>query len=295
MYNHYLQLIKKYDLPKEVFDELVNAGEILIDTNDFKDIVSKFYRLKWNFRLIDNDLELLSKKSGIHKYTVCFVFIAASSIHILEDFRRANISEDLYWETIEDLKYKLFECKNVHNVWGNFVMNWYGIFFKLDIFKLGRLEFERAKLESDYSFGEYEFKKGDTAFSVHIPSSGSLSEELRLDSYKRAYEFFSDERQGKPLICFCASWLLYPQNREIFPPYINLVKFMDDWDIVDSGENEKFDDAWRVFGKDYEKGNVPSESTQQKALIKHLDQGGKTGWGRGILIFDGEKIINRKN
>ncbi len=172
-------------------------------------------------------------------------------------------------------------------------MSWYNIFFSLDIFKLGRLEFERSKLKQDYSFGEYKLKKENNAYSVHIPSSGPLGEQLRMDSYEMAYDFFNEERQENPLICFCNSWLLYSKNRDIFPPHINLVKFMDDWDIVENVESEIFNDAWRVFGKNYEKGNVPCENTQQKALVQHLDQGGKMGCGLGILIFDGKKIVNK--
>ncbi len=292
MYKHFSLLIKNFDLPNDVSEELLEAGSKIINTNDFKDAVAKYYRIKFNYNLIKSDLETIATNNGLHFFTICFVFMAASSKYILNDYLRANLSEELFWNTIIDLKYKLYECKNVHGVWGNFVMGWYNIFFSLDIFKLGRLEFERNKLEKHYSYGDYEFKKGDLSYSVHIPSSGSLSEKLRLQSYKMAYDFFSEERNGKPLLCYCGSWLLYPKNRDIFPPYINLVKFMDDWDIIESGDNETFKDAWRVFGKEYEKGNVTSETTQQKALIEHIDNGGTTGWGLGILIFDGEKIIN---
>ena len=44
-----------------------------------------------------------------------------------------------------------------------------------------------------------------------------LTDEVRFDAYKKAYEFFKDQRREDGLIIFeCGSWLLYEGNKEIF-------------------------------------------------------------------------------
>ena len=115
-----------------------------------------------------------------------------------------------------------------------------------------------------------------------------------MDSYRRALEFFAKERGDKPLICICHSWLLFEGNREIFPARLNMVDFMNDWDIIHSEEADEYGDCWRLFGKEYDGNadNLPQNTTQQKAMAAWLKDGKKTGEGFGVLIFDGEKIIN---
>lgn len=297
MRQHFEALLVKFQLPKDGDEALREAAGIIFSKHnmEFTCLVAKFYRLGFRLKLMEKDLQELSRVSNINYYTLCGVFVAAASKNILQDYLRAGLSEELFWDTIMDLKYKLFECKTVKGVWGTFVLFWYPIFFSLNIYKLGRLEFERSSyyMDTPCTVGDMEIKKGDPVFSVHIPSCGSLSKELRMDSYKRAYEFFADELNGKPLVCVCHSWLLFGDNRKIFPQHLNMVDFMNDWKIVESNETEDFEDAWRVFGMDYDPEKVPIETTQQKAVYEWIQSGGKTGEGFGVLVFDGKEIINK--
>lgn len=301
MLDFYFTLLKKFDLPEDAYDTLYASGELLYENFrlELESLIKKFYRVRMNVGLIDKDLKDFSETSGTNYFTLCFVFLAFASKYMLEDYKRAGLDEELFWDTIKDLKYKLIECKNVKGVWGTFVIFWYPIFFSLNLYKLGRLEFERTKYSGDepYRFGDTEIKKGDTVYSVHIPSCGSLSKDLRMDSYRRAFEFFKEERGDKPLICVCHSWLLFEDNRKIFPAKTNLVDFMGDWHIIKNEVSEKFDDAWRVYGRDFDLNDkeLPLETTQQRALYEWIKAGNKTGAGFAVLIFDGEKIVNTNN
>lgn len=298
MYEHYKLFLDKMALPAEALEALTAAGSTLYTEHRqyLEHMVQKFYRVRFHLSLLEEDRNALEEKSGLNPHTLIFVFLCMASKYMRDDYRTAGLSDELFWDTIMDLKYKLMECKAVKGVWGTFVEHWYPIFFSLNIFKLGRLEFERVQFTRDsYTFGDITVNKGDTVYSVHIPSCGSLSKELRMDSYRRAFAHFREERGEKPLICICHSWLLYPQNREIFPATTNLVDFMGDWDIIDSEVDESFGDCWRVFSRDYD-GNpdaLPQNTTQQKALVNWLKTGKKTGDGFAVLLFDGEKIINR--
>ena len=307
MLKHYLEFIEKAQfepkpLPQEATEYLTEKGTLLLTTyeQDVADIVELLYNSDCSVKATLEAREKLAEKSGVELYTVNFVFMVAASKRMKADYIAAGHSEEIFWETILDLKFKLFECKMVHNVWGNFVENWYDIFYQVAIFKLGRLEYEVCEYPEEapvYTFGDITVKPGDKLVSVHIPSSGKLTKELREESYKMAWEFFGK----KPLICFCHSWLLFEGNRQIFPATMNLVDFMNDWDIVHSEEIDDYYDAWRLFGRKYE-GDVsvlPQVTSQQKAMAAWLAQGKKTGEGLGVLIYGedekGERrILNRK-
>ena len=72
----------------------------------------------------------------------------------------------------------------------------------------------------------FEIKNPDKTLGFHIPSSGiPLTDEVRLDSYKKAYEFFKDYRREDGLMIFeCGSWLLWDGYKEFLPAKSNILK-----------------------------------------------------------------------
>ena len=170
--------------------------------------------------------------------------------------------------------------------------------FSNDIVKLGRLEYENVTYEGEvpYEKNGCVVRPGDKVKSVHIPSSGEpFDQAARLASYKKAYQFFKEELQGGPLVCVCGSWLLYPPYRGILSPTSNVVSFAGDWDILSSQESEEFHDAWRVFGaaSKLPPEQWPEDTSMRRAYKKWILEGHKAGSGFGVLLFDGEKILNQ--
>ena len=212
-----------------------------------------------------------------------------------ERYAEKGIDEAIFWKSIEDMRWKLRECMDCEEVWGTFVPHWYRGFFEMTRFGLGRFQFEEADFDADY----YEkcgntLKRGDTVINFHIPSAGPLTDEKRLDSYKQAYKFFGG-KDGEPTAFVCGSWLLYEGHREFLPENSNILRFMDDFDIIRSADREKFSDGWRVFGK-YSNGPVddlPEDTSIRRAFKQRLQQGKPTGYGYGVFFFDGEKILGK--
>lgn len=208
---------------------------------------------------------------------------------------RKGIDEEIFWKSIEDMHWKLLECKECEGVWGTFVPGWYRGFFDMTRFGLGRFQFEETGFDADY----YEkcgvvLKRGDKVYNFHIPSAGPLTDEKRIDSYKQAYQFFGG-KDGEPMAFVCGSWLLYDGHREFLPENSNILRFMDDFDIIRSQEREKFSDGWRVFGR-YSDGPVddlPEDTSIRRAFKQRLQQGKPTGYGYGVILFDGEKILGK--
>ncbi len=294
-------LMEKTGFPEEAKEEALHSAGVLAQAGQEEALdgaVEFFYQQDLDIKLTSPLIEAISQESGVHLYTVWLLFLIQAAKPAVAVYLEKGVPEEVVWETFRDLKFKVLECKNVQGVWGNFVAFWYPIFYSCDIVKLGRLEFENItyKEETPYVWGDYTIRPGDPVKSVHIPSSGEpFDEAARLDSYKRAYDFFKDELQGKPLVCVCDSWLLYPRNREILSPTSNIVSFSHDFDVIRWKEQEEFHDAWRVFGAEYQKpaADLPENTSMQRAFKKWLVEGKKTGSGFGVLLFDGKKILNR--
>lgn len=233
--------------------------------------------------------------AGLHRHTVDFLFLMAQSERMLSDYERAGLSHALFWDTIADLKFKLLECRAVYGIWGTFVAFWHPWFFTLRRFKLGRMQFEAISFShtGPVTLGGQTITPGDTVYNLHIPASGEpFDRTTRLSSYRRAYDFFKDKLDGRPMAFVCHSWLLFPGNREILPASSNIVDFISDFHIYQTEESEKFSDCWRVFGRDFEKpaADLPEDTSMRRAFKAWLLSGRKTGSGCGMFLFDGERF-----
>ncbi len=221
-------------------------------------------------------------------------------------YLQKGLDIQLYYDLMCDLNYKLNECKQMFDLWGTTAFKWLIWHFKMRRFALGRFQYEEVPFRNfrgdivgnreEYTIANVKIKTDDKVYRFHIPSSGSMPKEARLDSYKKAYEFF--KVQGN-MILVCESWLLYPDNQYIYPQNSNLLDFFNEFEIIvkyPAAENTAFSEAWRVFGKNYT-GDVsvlPQRTKLQQNFAAWLKQGKTVGLGFGVIIFDGEKIITKK-
>lgn len=298
----FLQLLMdKTSFPEEAKSSLKKSADAVTSSGQEEALdgaVEFFGENDFNVELTQPVVEEIAGKSGLSPYTVWMLLLTEAAIPVKESFDGQGIPEEIFWDTFSDLRCKALECKEIHDVWGTFVAFWYPIFYTGDLVKLGRLEYENYTYSADtpYEKNGYIVKKGDKVKNIHIPSSGEpFDEAARLASYKKAYEFFKDELNGGPLVCVCHSWLLYPEYGKFLPVGSNFAGFQKDFDIVKAEAEDEFDDAWRLFGRDYKKplAELPERTSMQRAFKKYFLEGGKPGYGMGVLIFDGEKIVNR--
>ena len=265
------------------------------ENSDFNALVDEFIAHPENLDSVLERLKALSEQLGENEYTMNMCLLLGACPALRERYAQKGIDEAIFWKSIEDMRWKLRECMDCEEVWGTFVPHWYRGFFEMTRFGLGRFQFEKTDFDADY----YEkcgntLKRGDTVINFHIPSAGPLTDEKRLDSYKQAYKFFGG-KDGEPMAFVCGSWLLYEGHREFLPENSNILRFMDDFDIIRSADREKFSDGWRVFGK-YSNGPVddlPEDTSIRRAFKQRLQQGKPTGYGYGVFFFDGEKILGK--
>ena len=251
-----------------------------------------------DFGSMCDDMKKLAFCYRVKEYSLTCVWLIVASEKMLALYKEKGIDEQIYWDSMMDIKYKFKECVECKDLYGIFVGGWYTGFYQMNRFALGRFQFENSTFgvvdEFTTSAG-VTIKKGDKTVGFHIPSSGvPLTDEVRFDAYKKAYEFFKDQRREDGLLIFeCGSWLLYEGNKEILPENSNTVKFINDFEIIKSEAKDKFNDAWRIFAKSGYKApkHWYDDTSMRRAFKQHVLNGGKTGSGHGVIVFDGEKII----
>lgn len=244
--------------------------------------------------------EMKAKAPQINEYIANMVFVIECTGYAHEDFKKRNISDEIFYNTMSDITCKMRECKSVYGVYGSYVPSrWYNGIFKGDCLALGRLQYELwDHREDDIEIYGFKIEKGYKTLSCHIPSSGPLTHELVVESLKMAYEVFADRIKDGILAVECFSWLLFPNYRTIFKECAkNTYSFAQNFTIYDTYPHEKFYDAFRIYGveaKDLVVENLPENTRMQKGFKEYLKNNNEFGGARGVLLFDGENILTRK-
>jgi hypothetical protein len=242
--------------------------------------------------------EYVSNAIGINIYTTDFLFFLCLTPYLEKRYAEKGIDVAIFKNSMRDLSCKLDECVRLYGVNGSFVASWFAGFFDLSRFSLGRLQFEIKKLIFPLVFrcGGRWFLPGAPYINVHIPSLGPLKHDEVLYSYELAYDFFKKDFVSPEILFSTSSWLLFKEHPKMLPKTSNIIKFYNDYLIVQRFPIPNNTDFWRVFYRPYDKKhpNYSGETTLQKAYAKHLSSGKKMGGAIGVFLFDGENIINTK-
>ena len=235
-------------------------------------------------------------KLSIHPYTGELLLFLCMADAMRAHYRATGYGEDLFWNALADLGYKLEECRLVYGINGSFVAKWFGGFFHLTRFALGRLQFELTTLQKPATCLGISLPVGSTAISVHIPRTGTkLDREGVLSAYREAAEYFAPAFGDRPIIMTCSSWMLFPRHAEFLAPDSNMMQFYHDFRLVSSGFYDNYASVWRVFDCDYQ-GDVdalPQNTSLRRAYADRVRRGEPTGSGRGFFRMRDGEIVSR--
>jgi len=240
-----------------------------------------------------DELKELAVVAGTHVYTLHLLYFVCLARHTRQLYAYCGIPAQIYYDTMCDLKWKLFECKNVHGIWGSFVAFWFPRFFMLSRFALGRLQFETIAFEREYENAGLKLGPQSTVINLHIPSCGPLKHDACLDSYAQAAEFYKKYFENSPMAFVCHSWLLWPMHTEFLPAHSNIRPFMADFDIIHHEADPKGSDLWRLFDRecDCSTPDLPAESSLRRAYVDWLRQGKPVGEGFGVFFWRDGKVV----
>ncbi len=293
-----------FEYPAEAKEALTSAFDKIYETESawkYYDELLREYEENDAFQLghVLNDSTVAAREAGVLDDQGTFLIFCCFSKHLREMYVKRRVDEKVWYDSMCDLRIKAVECKNVKGYWGSFVSGWFGGFFDMTRFALGRLQFEKISYPDDWNpyIGHgISVGAGNVVVNVHIPSGGRLPYEAVLESYKQAYIWYKDTLRDGKLVIVCSSWLMYDKMPEIAGEGTNTYNFIMDYETVVSYENEPFVDCWRLFDVYYtgDPSVLPRSGGLRRRYAEWLEAGNKAGAGCAVAIFDGEKMITRK-
>lgn len=217
-----------------------------------------------------------------------YVFIAALP-YVRAYHRERGVPEDVSRRTLADLGRHVAVHHRRLGTPGLLFPWWIALHFHGELFQLGRLQFQRARLGqrtgravAAAGLGQ---GPGDPCLSLHITDfRGPLSASACDRSLALAGDFFArhypDERYE---IAECHSWLLDTQLKRYLPTDSNIVRFQDRFELV--YENKTPDDGVPVgfvFGDpELPPEKLPRRNSVERAVGDHLRAGGHWYGGQG--------------
>lgn len=299
--NRINEFFRIFDYPSEAEEFFKEAEKRLNSVPDAVSLLEKHLSRYEQTDLFDSD-ELISdvKKAaalaGLSAHAVSFILYAEMTFHMREIYRKKGIDDQIWRASVRDLSFKNRECMEHKGEWGLFT-DWFQRFLLLQLFALGRLQYQAEPFSASretLTRQDILIEPGKTtAISIHIPSDGRLLHEDVVASLKKAYSFYEDLRIDGKLVFQCSSWLLYPKMLDFISAGSNLAKFIGCFEILGSGADPEFRDCWRLYNRDYSEGSkaLPRDTSLRRQYAEWLDEGNLPGWGCGIIVFDGEKIL----
>lgn len=302
MIDYISKLMQEIGFPTDAQDYYINLYNSL-DESDFEflnKMQSEYYLEQSDDMLsvnkyVNEALKSHAAQRHFEEYGFYMIFLLYCSQRLEKNYIQKGYKRELFIDIMKDLTFKNKECRDVYNAWGTFVFPWFHRHYLCKLFSLGRFQYETVKFEGMYKKCGVNLMPSDTVYNLHIPSSGPVDEKTRIESYKKAFGFYGFNSGDKmPIVCY--SWILYPENKHIFNKKSNIYSFFNDFDIINSdvSEENNFPDAWRVFNMDFtgDTSILPHNSSLQRNIASWLESGRKIGNGYGVIIFDGENIVN---
>lgn len=230
-----------------------------------------------------------AEEAGMRFEELALVFLLSCADGTRERMLDQGFDETVFIDSMRDLWIWARFCYNNHGFWGIREFQWLSRTARAELWRLGRLQFELIPYEyDDLSFKGYSVKRGDTVLNMHIPAGGPIAEELRLDSYRRAYRHFGINT------FLLDSYLLYKENEKMLGPDSNIVSLMHEYILVRHGETDSLHNLRYIFGETpngTDPKTLPRDTTLRRAYAEHLEKTGVIGWGTGVMFFDGENIV----
>lgn len=268
------EIAEKIRLPKEA---LAAGYEIEMSEKEYEERKRLFYED------LDKFLREWKNQDEKIKYTWALHFYLKLAADVYDRYMNEGISEEVFDQTFFDITIWCRSCFRKRGVYGLEELAWLAQSVKMQLFRLGRLQFEPVVLKESLEGNGVRIAAGVSGLNIHIPEGEPLHYEKCIDSLRKAELFFDGRKEGKPHFYMCDSWLLSPALKELLPEESNILKFQSLFHIV------KVHDAFpqaeqRIFGEILEdKSCYPENTLLQKKAKEYILAGKNPGIGIGVI------------
>lgn len=219
--------------------------------------------------------EVLKKEECELWFFYLYSFMACKTY---DKYQERGIGEKIYWDTFLDIKYW---CENYEKEYGKkglWEYEWICNHIDMNLFRLGRLQFQEMELEEELKGNGIIIEKGTKVLNIHIPQGESLNWKKCKESINMAEGFWKDKR-----IYVCHSWLLYPGIAELLGENSNIRRFAKHFNVIQTDFQER-EAEWRIFGKvNRVITQYPENTILQKRAKNYLLSGKVLGSSWGVL------------
>lgn len=265
LFNEYVKLNidKTYELKSRIYQIIKEYDET---TEKYKSCDMSYLIEKISPDILNEACKCIEKGYEADSYiqNLSDELIAVVLVSMLDFLKRSyekeKIDEKVFFQTISDLIFRISDYKLRNGKYGleGFEGKWLIRMFYLNIFKLGSLQFETARINlkelniNNNDLGEFEDIINEEVIMVHIMENEDISYESCVKSFGLADEFFSNEYKYYA----CYSWLLYENMKKILAPSSKILQFQSFFEIITNIDDSSMAKE-RVY-KNYDKNNETS-------------------------------------
>lgn len=220
----------------DLYDFLQIPDSEVAKFNEINDSLNIDYLKKLFYESEDEFFEYVENNLNEEYLKLLYIYLNLA-VDLYYDYKENNIAENIYFDTIDDIRIWINNCIKETNTYGLKEIYWINEHLRMRIFKLGRLQFQKREATEFMDLLKQhtldKFIKKDYFYFVHIPEGERLSYDLVLDSYQKAIEFFKDE-----MVFACESWMLSDRLELIFNNDSNVLKFRNDYILLNQIRDE---------------------------------------------------------
>ncbi|WP_405826197.1 acyltransferase domain-containing protein [Streptomyces sp. NBC_01390] len=226
--------------------------------------------------------------AALGRYFAVYVYVAALS-RVRAHHHALGVPPEVSRRTLADVGRHMALHRRRHGQGGVQAPWWLALHFHGELFQLGRLQFQRARVREQAAGPLTATGLASDAdamcLSVHIPDfHGPLSPAACDRSLALALDFFARHIPGERYTAgVCHSWLLDPQLKRYLGADSNIVRFQERFRIApEAGEPADTQPVQFVFGNpDLPVAELPRRTTVERAVGDHLRAGGHWYIGHG--------------
>ena len=150
------ELLEKLDTPRKYINEILTQDSVYGDTiaqlareyilNGEAVALVPYDNEETRAQAHERAIQYLDRAKALSdnektQYMLMYLFWMHCVPYAKRFYRMLDIGDDIFYETMKDMTYKLQECVSVHDAVGVFV-DWFFLLFDMKLFGTGRLQFE---------------------------------------------------------------------------------------------------------------------------------------------------------
>lgn len=196
-------------------------------------------------------------------------------------YRNHHMRESIFWDSLRDIPIWCEDYLERFGKPGFIEWEWVGKTLRLEVVRLGRLQFEPDILHHDLLLPGKSYSAGTPVLHVHIPAGEPLDIAAVQESMSRASGFFRNHFGHEAVLFHCHSWLLSPDLIGLVPDNSRIMLFQKLFEVYATDGERQGEE--RIFGFLSDDPSVYPETTSlQRTVKRHLLDGKSICMGAGV-------------